>query len=367
MFEPCRTWAGFCVSAMLDMSDNSGNGGERARPAAPACARACRPRRALSARTTIRRASSILKSLSPDGFASASAVSAARRKLEASARAPASVCSASRARHGFAATPPSASRASMMVSSSRRKAGRGRHDREGIRGALADFQIAGVRGELRRLGRQTHRDDHLARLEHALAVRRVAGQAVKGFERNLARGPRGPRFRRRRRARPAARRNPTGASRCSARSIPARRAGVLSPPRASQPAPGSVCCRRSRRRRNRRSACAAADCRRPVAALRSCAEAPESSASATAGKRRAKSRRHARGRRCAPARRSGRRRRRERLDPVEPGKAGDVDEPRSGGRRRPSSGREGWCRRRDRRRPAAAAAATASASVAGLT
>ncbi len=39
--------------------------------------------------------------------------------------------------------------------------------------------------ELRRLGRQTHRDDHLTRLQHALALRRVARQSVKHFERNF--------------------------------------------------------------------------------------------------------------------------------------------------------------------------------------
>ena len=46
----------------------------------------------VSARTTMRRASSILKALSPDGLASASAASAARRKAAASARAPARIC-----------------------------------------------------------------------------------------------------------------------------------------------------------------------------------------------------------------------------------------------------------------------------------
>ena len=65
----------------------------------------------MSARTTVRRASSILKPLSPEGLASASAASAARWNSEASARAPANIASASRARQGFGATPPSATRA----------------------------------------------------------------------------------------------------------------------------------------------------------------------------------------------------------------------------------------------------------------
>ena len=62
---------------------------------------ACRPRRASRARATIRRASSILKPLSPEGFASASAASAARRKARHPRRAPARIASAARARQGF--------------------------------------------------------------------------------------------------------------------------------------------------------------------------------------------------------------------------------------------------------------------------
>ena len=54
-----------------------------------------------SARTIVRRASSILKPLSPEGLASASAASAARRNSAASVRAPARIASASRARQGF--------------------------------------------------------------------------------------------------------------------------------------------------------------------------------------------------------------------------------------------------------------------------
>src|ERR1700688_2077751 len=41
-------------------------------------------------------------------------------------------------------------------------------------------------GEMRRRGRQAYRDDHLTRLQHALAFRRVSWQPVKGVERNLA-------------------------------------------------------------------------------------------------------------------------------------------------------------------------------------
>jgi len=56
----------------------------------------------VSARTMTRAASSILKALSPDGFASVSAARAARSKAAGSGRAPASSSSADRARHGFA-------------------------------------------------------------------------------------------------------------------------------------------------------------------------------------------------------------------------------------------------------------------------
>jgi hypothetical protein len=55
-----------------------------------------------SAHTTIRRASSILKALSPDGRASVSAASAARRKQSGLGRISASAASAARARHGIA-------------------------------------------------------------------------------------------------------------------------------------------------------------------------------------------------------------------------------------------------------------------------
>ena len=67
------------------------------------------------ARVTTRFASSILKALSPDGVASASAASAARAKASRSGAAPSSSASAARARQGLAATPPSASRACRIV------------------------------------------------------------------------------------------------------------------------------------------------------------------------------------------------------------------------------------------------------------
>jgi len=56
-----------------------------------------------------------LKALSPCGVAPSRAISAARRKLSGDAVRPASHCSASRARQGLVATPPSAIRASWIV------------------------------------------------------------------------------------------------------------------------------------------------------------------------------------------------------------------------------------------------------------
>src|ERR1043166_8513015 len=68
-----------------------------------------------SARTTPRRASAILKSLWPKPRASRRTTAAARAKVSRVAGAPASASSAARSRHGLCATPPSASRASLIV------------------------------------------------------------------------------------------------------------------------------------------------------------------------------------------------------------------------------------------------------------
>ena len=138
-----------------------------------------------SARTTIRRASSILKPLSPEGFASASAASAARRKSAAiGPRAGQDQFRFTGAPgfHGNAAEREARIRDPIALDAQR---GRGRHDRKRVGGAFANFQVTGMGGETGRLGRQAHRDDHLAGLQHALAFRRVARQAVKLFERDF--------------------------------------------------------------------------------------------------------------------------------------------------------------------------------------
>src|SRR5712675_1704187 len=64
--------------------------------------------------------------------------------------------------------------------------GGGRDDREGVGGALANLEVAGMCRESSRLGRQTYGDDQLARFEHALALGRASGQTVEALERNLA-------------------------------------------------------------------------------------------------------------------------------------------------------------------------------------
>ena len=197
--------------------------------------------------------------------------------------------SAARARHGFARDaaerePRLHDRA--VLDAQRR---RGRDDREGVGGALAHLQVARMRGETARAsaGKRTATisspgsstlsrsgvspgrrwnvssgisrrpalafdlDDGIERDQRHAEIGRMGGDAA------LA---------------PAEHRvQPVLAA-----------AGVAARSRAR------ACCRRWRRRRSRRSASAAADCRRRSRRCASCAEAPDSSASATAGKRCAK-------------------------------------------------------------------------------
>src|SRR5262249_26284182 len=68
-----------------------------------------------SARTIVRRTSSILNALSSCGCAPSIAIAAARWNTSRLTGWPISARSASLARHGLVATPPSASRASWMV------------------------------------------------------------------------------------------------------------------------------------------------------------------------------------------------------------------------------------------------------------
>ena len=193
----------------------------RGKPAARACAPACRPPRARApARRSAARARSCRR-CRPEGLASASAASAARRKDRRcrSARRR-GIRSASRARHGFrgnaAEREPRLHDRVLLDAQS----GRGRDDRERVGRAVADFEVAGMSGEARRLGRQRTRDDQLAGLEHASRARARRRASDETFRAEFRAGLPGPRPRRRRRARPTARKNRTGASRCSSRSIP---------------------------------------------------------------------------------------------------------------------------------------------------
>ena len=217
-------------------------------------------------------------------------------------------------------------------------------------------------GEAGRLGRQAHRGDQFAGLEHALPLGRVAGQRWKSSSGISRLSCPALRSRRRHRARRAARRNPTGSWRCNARSSPAWREAV-SPPSARSQRQGRVCCRRWRCRRNRRSACAAAGYRRPS---RRCAAGPRRRTAAlrpppeTAGR----SCGHGPDRHCAPARRCAGLRRGA-LDPVEAGHPADVDQVAGAHYAALHQVHAGWCPRPDKPRRATAPAATASASVAG--
>ena len=112
---------------------------------------------------------------------------------------------------------------------------------------------------------------------------RVAGQPVQLLERQRRAGRPGRRSRRRRRAPPAARRSRTGAWRCRHRSSRGSRGRGSRRPARRSPRPARAGCRRWPGRRSRRSACAASGCRRPSRRCAAAREAPDSSASATAG------------------------------------------------------------------------------------
>ena len=131
------------------------------------------------ARATIRRASSTLNALSPDGAAS----------MSAACRCPAErVPVRARAGQGGLRSPGAPG---LERDAAERDAGlgdpatlhpqrrRGRHDGEGVGRALPHLQVPGMGRELRRLGGQPHGDDQVARLQHGLALRRSAGRRWK--------------------------------------------------------------------------------------------------------------------------------------------------------------------------------------------
>ena len=228
------------VSAISGMGKRSGTaakgeaGSAGRRSGVPAAASA-------SARATIRRASSILKALSPEGLASASAASAARRKAaRVGARARQDPLRRRGRATASAATPPSAMPRFRDHCRLEPQRSRGGDDREGIGRALADLEIARMRRRSARPppagARATISSPGSSTVSRS---RRIAGQPVKRLRARPRAGPPCPRSRRRRRARRAARRNPRGASRCSCSLQPSMACSRLSPPRASQPAPGS--------------------------------------------------------------------------------------------------------------------------------
>ena len=93
----------------------------------------------------VRRASSILWPFSPEGAAPSSAASAARAKSSGFGRlADHQRLRLAGTRQGFAATAPSARRASAILPSSMPQRGGGRDQREGEGGALAHLEVAGV-------------------------------------------------------------------------------------------------------------------------------------------------------------------------------------------------------------------------------
>jgi len=135
----------------------------------------------VSARTTIRFASSILKALSPEGLASAGAP---KRCL---------VRVGTRERFLRRAGPPglwrdaaeSQPRVPDRLAFNLQRRGSG-YDGECIGCALAKLQIARMRGEAGGIGGEAKGDDQVARFERAFPLRRVARQKVQILQGDLA-------------------------------------------------------------------------------------------------------------------------------------------------------------------------------------
>ena len=214
-------------------------------------------------RTTIRRASSILKPLSPEGFASASAASAARRKSAASARV------AGQDRFRFAGPPGFHGNAAERETCF--------HDRSHLRRVEPQRLIRlqtrmrcvrelsdnghGLRNAPPREVTAPRQSSRRAQAHSPVpASRQAIGEA---FRAEFPAVRLCLRLRQRRRARPGARRNQTGVSRCSSRSTPGWREACCRHRGRHNPNRVRVYCRRSRRRRNMRSAFAVRYCRRP--------------------------------------------------------------------------------------------------------
>ncbi len=235
----------------------------------------------------IRRASSILKALSPRAWHRR-----ARHRLPGGRRRPPAVPPASAASAACGAPwlqrdaaerhPGRGDRAA--VQPQRRRGG---DDREGVGGALPDFQVAGVAGEPGGLRRQAHGGDQFPRLEHGLAsaaCRRAGSGTLRAAP---SRGP--PRPRSRRRVEGGERDAEIGRVGGDALLGPAKDGveAVLAAERVAAGA-GFALVAGAGRVVEIRAAGALQEVAAVVAALRNWAEAPDSNASATAGKRRAK-------------------------------------------------------------------------------
>ena len=301
-----RRRRGRCVSGM-----GGGSGvGEGRRRAGPASRSGVPAAASVSARTTMRRASSILKALSPEGRASASAASAARREGARVRRA-----------RRPAPPPPRAARQGLRRDAAEREARRGdrgrppmlerrrgRDDREGVGGALAQLEVAGMAANGRGLRRQAQGDDQLAGRQHGLALRACRRAGGGRPSSGISRRPAGPCDldhgveRHQRHAEVGRMRGDAGVAPAEDGMEPVLAARGR---RSRRRARGG--CRRWPCRRNRRSGCAAAGCRRRS---RRCAAAPRRRTAAPRPPpgRRGRSRGRGRGRRCGPARRCGRRR-----------------------------------------------------------
>ncbi len=125
----------------------------------------------------------------PGGRAAARARSAARRKGRLG-RAPARAASAVGARQGLRATPPRAMRAPAIRLAVEPQAGGGGDDGEGVGGAFADFEVAGVGGERGGGGGEADGGDEFAGGEDGLALGGRAGEEVEVGERDFARAVR---------------------------------------------------------------------------------------------------------------------------------------------------------------------------------
>src|SRR5262252_4009103 len=185
MLDPCRTWAGVCVSAISTMVDNSRNGSEGGtRQGRHSLGRAGRSERERPHNDPSRELD--LVGIVAGGFClSKRGLGRAAKERRGGRCADQDLFCFPRPprlhRHAAERKPRIRNRTRLEAQS-----GGGRDDGEGIGRSFADFQVAGMGGETRGFRRQSHRDDHLAGLKRVLTVRRIAGQAVEQFERNFA-------------------------------------------------------------------------------------------------------------------------------------------------------------------------------------